>query len=56
MKKKLKQFVVRKYVMATSARAAIAQEKKQEADDVWLDEDWKKATIQSSPITGFNKQ
>ena len=52
MKNKL--YIVRKYVRATSAAEAIKMEKKQEPDDVWLDDDWKKeAQAQTKPIKGF---
>ncbi len=37
-----KRFVVRKYIMATSAREALKLERNAAADDVWIDEDWKK--------------
>lgn len=37
-----KLFVVRKYVKAANASQALKKEKNIKADDVWLDEDWKK--------------
>lgn len=40
MKDKL--FIIRKYVKAKSAVEAIRKEKKQEPDDVWIDDDWKR--------------
>lgn len=44
MKKKEKQklFVVRKYIMAESAQAAIRKDKTTPVDDVWIDDEWKK--------------
>lgn len=42
MKKPLKRFIVKKYIMANSAMEAIKKEKKHSPDDVWVDEDWKK--------------
>lgn len=45
-----KLFVIRKYVMATSVAQAVRLEKKQDADDCWLDDDWKK----SQPNAGAN--
>lgn len=38
---KEKMFVVKKYVMARSAKEALAKEKKQEADDCWVEEGWR---------------
>lgn len=35
-----KRFIVRKYVMARSAKDAIRKERATEAHDVWLDENW----------------
>jgi len=56
MKKKLKKFIVRKYVMATSVAHALKEEKKRDPDDVYLDDDWKKQneeTAISRKRTGF---
>lgn len=43
---------MRKYIIATSAREAIKKERTQEADDVWIDENWVK---ESDNKLGFNK-
>lgn len=43
MKRRLKLFVLRKYVLAPSAAEAIRRERRFPIDDVWLDDDWKKA-------------
>ena len=40
---KLKLFVVKKYVMAKSAAEAIRKERTIAPDDVWVDDDWRKA-------------
>lgn len=40
-----KLFIVQKYVVASSAEEAIKKEKNQKADEVWLDQDWKKGAI-----------
>jgi hypothetical protein len=40
-----KLYVIRKFVMAKSAKDAILKEKKGDVDDVWLDEDFKKSEI-----------
>lgn len=54
-KKKEIQFVVRKYVTATSARDAIRREKKVPVCDVWVDEDWKKNQGRElTPALGFS--
>jgi hypothetical protein len=37
-----KQYVIRKYILARSAAEALKIEHKFKADEVWLDEDWKK--------------
>lgn len=50
--KQKKRFIVRKYVIATSAREAIKKERTQEADDVWIDENWIREPEQK---LGFNK-
>lgn len=36
-----KLFVIKKYVMATSAKDAIRKERSAQIDDVWIDENWK---------------
>jgi len=41
-KTQLKRFIVKKYIMAKSAKDALRLEKKCQPDDVWVDEDWKK--------------
>ena len=38
----LKLFVVKKYIMATSAQEALKKEKRTRPDDVWIDDDWRK--------------
>lgn len=49
-----KLFVVRKYVMASSAQAAIRKEKSLPVDDVWVEEEWKKNNSpRSGKPTGF---
>ena len=45
-----KLFIVRKYVTASSAAEALRIEKRVAADDIWLDDDWKK----SQPNAGAN--
>lgn len=40
MKKELRRFVVRKYIMATSAQDALRKEKNVRPDDVWVDAEW----------------
>ena len=44
MKKKetYKLFIVKKYIMATSAHEALKKERKVRPDDVWIDDDWRK--------------
>jgi hypothetical protein len=42
MKPKQKLFIVKKYILATSASDAIRKEKNIKPDDVWVDDDWRK--------------
>lgn len=57
MKQPKKLFVIKKYVMASSAIEAIKKEGKIMADDVWIDEDWKRSQKEQSPLSiGFNKE
>lgn len=55
MKKfKQKLYVIRKYVMASSASGAIKKEKNQKVDDVWIDDDYKRNMTQKlEPAIGF---
>lgn len=41
-KKVLKMFVVRKYVMADSVSSALKQEKKLDAYEIFVDDEWRK--------------
>ena len=52
---KEKMFVIRKYVMAKSARQALLKDKTTPVDDVFIDTDWQRGqtAILSSSI-GFN--
>lgn len=55
MKKQQKKlFIVKKYIMATSAHDALKRERRHKPDDVYVDEDWRKQnpTQQESAI-GF---
>lgn len=45
-----KLFIVRKYILASSAKEAIKKDKTTPVDDVWVDEDFKK---QLSSAVGF---
>lgn len=38
--KNQKRFIIRKYVMATSAKDALRKERTAEVDDCWVDEKW----------------
>ena len=42
MNKKEKMFVVKKYIMARSAKEALDKDLKTPADDCWVDEEWRK--------------
>ena len=54
---KLKLYVIRKYVMVSSAIEALKKEKRKRADDCWVDEDWKKNNdnINKTLSMGFRK-
>lgn len=52
-KPELKQFVVRKYIMARSAKEALAKERKVLADDVWVSEEWLKNNVVNSKPIGY---
>lgn len=38
----LKRFIVRKYIMASSAHEALKKERRIRPDDCWVDDEWKK--------------
>lgn len=38
-----KMFVIKKYIMASSAKDALRKERKAPADDCWIDEEWRKS-------------
>ena len=40
-----KMFVVRKYIKAPNAAAAIRKDKTTPVDDVWIDENWQKKDL-----------
>lgn len=37
----LKRFIIKKYIMATSAADAIKKDKKASVEDVWVDDKWR---------------
>ena len=52
-----KLFIVRKYVMAKSVIDAVRKEKKIEAVDIWLDDDWRKNMMTNdNKKLGFSKK
>lgn len=52
-----KLYIVRKYIMATSAKDAIKKDKTAPVDDVWADENWLRETSdKASGNVGFNKR
>ena len=53
--KKLKLFIVKKYIMAESAHDALKRERRHRPDDVWVDEEWKKENkYQLESVIGYN--
>lgn len=53
-----KLFVIQKYVVASSIQEALKIERKVRPDEVWLDEDFKKAhkPALTKPLVGFKKK
>lgn len=51
--KEKKMFVIRKYIMAESAKQAIKLDKTSEVDDVWIDTDWQKNNMFINTNIGF---
>ena len=51
-----KQYVIKKYVMASNAREALRLESKIKADEVWIDEAWKDKNPEVSTPCGFRKK
>lgn len=49
----INQYIVRKYVMASSIQDVIKKEKKTPVRDVWIDEDWKRAQENDPDKMGF---
>jgi len=49
-----KLYIVRKYIFAPSAQAAIQKERKRSVDDVWIDEDWRKRQADKKDAIGFH--
>lgn len=43
----MKLYVIKKYILAKNARQALIKERKAEADDIWVHEDWQKREIDS---------
>jgi len=42
IKQPQKLFIVKKYIMASSAHEALKKERRVRPDDVWVDDEWKK--------------
>ena len=57
MKKDLKLFVIRKYILAESAAQALRKDKDHLPDDCWLDEDYRRMKTQDkAPSVGFKRK
>ena len=48
-----KLFIVKKYIMATSASDAIRKDKKTPPDSVWVDDKWAETNQQLASAIGF---
>lgn len=56
MKKKLKMFIVRKYVLAESASDALRKEHKIQPDECFIDDEWRKSNVEiEGKKVGFKK-
>lgn len=49
----MKQYIIRKFVLAKSVADALKKEKKAEIRDVWLDEEWMKQQEKPKELVGF---
>ena len=47
-----KQYIIRKFIMAKSAKEALRKEKSTPAHEVYLDDKW----VQEATVQGFNKK
>lgn len=54
-RKELKLYIIRKYIMAPSAKDALKKDKHAPVDDVWVDDDWKKMNVEAKASIGFNE-
>lgn len=55
----MKLYVIKKYILAKSAKDALKKEKREEVDDIWVHEDWQKREIdnkfEEKKHVGFGK-
>lgn len=52
-----KRFIIRKYIMATSASQALRKGRNYKADECWIDEKWiEQATRDNAPAIGFSTE
>jgi len=52
-----KLFIVRKFIMAADLAEAIRIEKTRKPDDVWMDDEWRKANMAEPAVDiGFKKR
>lgn len=49
-----KQYIIRKYIVASSAQEAIRKDRSTPVEDVWIDEDWKKSNFPTTQPIGFS--
>ena len=53
MVKEKREYIVRKFILATSMRDAIRKEKDTAIDEIWRNQDYK--SIETKEVKGFNK-
>lgn len=51
----LKKFVIKKYIMASCAQDALKKERSIQADDCWIDEEWRRKNDNEENVVGFRK-
>lgn len=53
-KPEYKLYVVRKFIEANSLKEAIKKEKNIPLDEIWVDDDWKKAQGMKTNVIGYH--
>ena len=51
-----KQYIIRKYILASNAREALRLERSIQADECWIDAEWQKSQPNLVSPPGFRKR